>query len=98
MAKTTDVKLLMEAMKKLGYTVRETATGFSFAGKGHSGTYQKASGKFSSTGSYSTLDIGEVKRGYSEEVVTSQAKRNGWQISWSTNKEGRREAKVLKRG
>jgi hypothetical protein len=96
LATATDINLLAEALKALGYQVRVTETGLRFAKYGCSGTYNKATGKLESRGSVQ-LDIDEVKRGYSVQVVNSQAKKFGWKVQWSLNAAGNPEAIVEKR-
>jgi hypothetical protein len=100
LATTTDLNLLAEALKALGFQVRiiedGLQAGLQFAKYGCSGTYNKATGKLETRG-FQGLDIDEVKRGYSEQVVNSQAKKFGWKIQWKTNDAGNREAEVEKR-
>lgn len=38
--------------------------------------------------------LAQLKRAYSEEVIKATAKKNGWQVSWSTNAAGNRVAEV----
>ena len=94
---STDVHLLAEGLRSLGYQVRETEQGLQFTNGTLSGTYDKRTGRLQSAGRYDTLDTAEVKRAYSEQVVNSQAKKFGWKISWKTNTAGEREAEVEKR-
>lgn len=95
LATTTDLNLLAEALRALGYQVRETETGLYYSKYGSTGTYNKASGRLDTRGA--ELDIDEVKRGYSVQVVNSQAKRFGWKVSWKVNDAGNPEAIVEKR-
>lgn len=101
LAQSTDLDLLKKALEAMGYTVTETATGLSFSNYSVSGTYTKATGSLQTTvrgyGSTAGLDVNEVKRGYSEQVVNQQAKKFGWKVEWTTNKAGRKEAIVQKR-
>jgi hypothetical protein len=97
LATSTDLHLLAEGLKALGFQVREGETGLNFAKYGTSGSFDKATGKLISSG-FNELDTAAVKREYSTQVVTSQAKRHGWKIEWSTNAAGNREATVQKRG
>lgn len=93
--KSTDVKLLAEALRKLGYRVTENEEGLAFSkGYGWNGTYESKTGKLTLP---EQQDGNEIKRAYSEEVVNHQARKFGWQISWSTNPQGTKTAKVVKR-
>ena len=94
---STDVHLLAEGLRSLGYQVRETENGLQFTNGTVSGTYDKASGRLQSASRYDKLDTAQVKRAYSEQVVNSQAKKFGWKIQWKTNAAGEREAEVEKR-
>lgn len=94
LATTTDLNLLAEALRALGYQVRETKTGLYYSKYGSTGTYNKASGRLDTRGD---LDIDEVKRGYSVQVVNSQARKFGWKVSWKLNDAGNPEAEVEKR-
>lgn len=94
LATTTDLNLLAEALRALGYQVRETEIGLYYSKYGSTGTYNKASGRLDTRGD---LDIDEVKRGYSVQVVNSQARKFGWKVSWKLNDAGNPEAEVEKR-
>jgi hypothetical protein len=96
LAASTNVDLLDAALVAMGHRVAKTARGLSFTLGRQSGSYEASTGKLTA---YADLDTAEVKRQYSEGVVNHTAKKNGWQISWSTNeKTGNREAAVVKRG
>jgi hypothetical protein len=97
LATSTDLNLLADGLRALGFTVRESDLGLDFYKAGITGTYAKATGKLTSRG-YNELDIDEVKRSYSKAVVNSQAKKFGWKIDWKKNAEGFEEATVIKRG
>ena len=97
LATSTDLQLLAEGLRSLGFTVREHEQGLTFAKYGTSGTYDKATGKLTSSG-FNELDTAAVKVAYSEAVVNSQAKKFGWKIDWKTTASGEREATVQKRG
>ena len=97
MATSTDLHLLAEGLRSLGFTVNEHERGLDFAKYGTAGTYDKATGKLTSRG-FNELDTAAVKVAYSEAVVNSQAKKFGWKIEWSRNAAGNREATVQKRG
>jgi hypothetical protein len=96
--KSTDTKLLTKALEAMGYHVVDRGDLLQFSNGGVSGTYEKKTGKITSTGYYATIDTAELKRQYSGQVVEQQAKKFGWNLSWSTNPTtGNRQAKVLKR-
>ena len=71
-----------------------TSYGLTVYQNGQRGTYDAATGQLTLPESW---DSNEFKRAYSEQVVTSQAEENGWEVSWSTNEAGNREAEVTKR-
>jgi hypothetical protein len=95
LATSTDLDLLTKALEKMGWTVTRNGDVLNFS-KGYyeTGSFNKKTGRMTLPES---ADLDEIKRGYSEEVVTTQAKKHGWQVSWSTNKAGKREALVVKR-
>jgi len=96
--KSTDTKLLIKALEKMGFVVTENDQYLTFTKSGISGTYEKKTGKVTSRGYYGTLDTAELKREYSGQVVEQQAKKFGWNLSWSTSPTtGNRVAKVVKR-
>ena len=96
--KSTDTDLLTKALEKMGYTVVDRGTYLQFQRYGTTGTYEKKTGKITSTGSYETVDTAELKREYSVQVVEKQAKKFGWSLSWSTSPTtGNQVAKVVKR-
>lgn len=94
--KSTNVDLLKAALEKMGFRVNDTSTHLHFYGNGLTGTYTKATGKIETRGS-SKLDVNEVKREYSEQCVNNQAAEYGWEVDWSTNENGEREATVIRR-
>lgn len=55
-------------------------------------TFDRATGQL--TFNTRWAEIGEIKRAYSEQVITQTAKRNGWSLSWSVNASGNRQAEV----
>jgi hypothetical protein len=97
---STDTRLLTMALERLGFEVvmlgdqlvlrRQDTSGYF-----RSGSYDPKTGRLEL---YSGWDVNEIKRAYSEQTVESQARKFGWQLQWSTNKAGRREATVLRRG
>lgn len=97
---STDTGLLTLALERLGFEAamlsdrlvlrKQDADGYY-----RSGSYDPKTGRLEL---YSGWDVNEIKRAYSEQTVESQARKFGWQLQWSTNKAGRREATVLRRG
>ncbi len=98
--KNTDTSLLTQALERLGFEVatlddRLVLRRPDTSGYYRSGSYEPKTGWLELSSGW---DINEIKRAYSEHVVESQARRFGWQLQWSTNKAGQREATVLRRG
>ena len=97
---STDTHLLTLALKRLGFEVATLSDRFVLRkqdtyGYYRSGSYEAKTGRIEL---YSGWDVNEIKRAYSEQVIESQARKFGWQLQWGTNKAGRREATVLRRG
>ena len=93
---TTDVKLLKLALEAQGLTVHETATGLTFnRGYREQGSYEKKTGRLTLPNS---MDVNEVKVGYSREVVKEQASKLGWSDSWDVDEEGNPTVEISKRG
>ena len=100
LAKSTDLTLLTEALRKLGFEVTELSGRLDLRkrdpnGYFRSGSYDCATGRLELD---NTWDVSEIKRAYSERVVESQARKFGWQLEWSTNTASHRQATVLRRG
>ena len=57
-------------------------------------TFDRATGELTFNSRWA--EIGEVKRAYSEQVVTQTAQRNGWSLKWTVNASGNRQAEVLR--
>ena len=79
----TDVKLLAEAMKSLGYIVGAVGTALRFHNPetGVVGTYDgRKSLMTMNTTRDQVVDMNELKRAYSAQVVKAAAKRFGWQV------------------
>jgi len=100
LAKSTDLTLLAEALRKLGFEVSELDDRLALRkqdsnGYYRAGSYDRASGQLELE---STWDVNEIKRAYSERVVERQARKFGWQLEWSTSAAGHRQASVLRRG
>lgn len=91
---STDVKLLVAALRAQGYQVSEYNSVVTFAKYGRRGQYNGATGELTLPES---IDGNEIKRAYSEQVVTQQANEHGWEIEWNTNEDGNREASVQRR-
>jgi len=100
LAKSTDLTLLAEALRKLGFEVSELNDRLVLRkrdpnGYFRLGSYDRATGRLEVD---TTWDVNEIKRAYSERVVDSQARKFGWQLEWGTNAAGHRQASVLRRG
>jgi len=100
LAKSTDLTLLAEALRKLGFEVSElndrlVLSKLDANGYFRSGSYDRTTGRIELDSSW---DVNEIKRAYSERVVESQARKFGWPLEWSTNAAGHRRATVLRRG
>ena len=100
LAKSTDLTLLAEALRKLGFEVSELNDRLVLRKLDanryfRSGSYDRTTGRIELDSSW---DVNEIKRAYSERVVESQARKFGWQLEWSTNGAGHRQATVLRRG
>ena len=100
LSKSTDLTLLTEALRKLGFEVSElndrlVLRKLDANGYFRSGSYDRTTGRIELDSSW---DVNEIKRAYSERVVESQARKFGWQLEWSTNAAGHRQATVLRRG
>ena len=87
--------MLADALRALGFEVTRQGDVLGFAKSGAYGKYAIATGELEIASRI--LDAAAVKRAYSEQVVMSQAKKFGWQVSWKTNPNGNREARVVKR-
>jgi hypothetical protein len=100
LAKNTDTGLLTQALERLGFEVSKQDDRLVLGGRdtyGYygSGSYDSKTGRLELSNGW---DINEIKRGYSEQIIENQARKFGWQLQWSTNKVGHREATVLRRG
>ncbi len=98
--KNTDTGLLTQGLERLGFEVskqddRLILLGRDTYGDYGSGSYDATTGRLELSNDW---EINEIKRSYSEQVIESQARKFGWQLQWSTNKAGHREAVVLRRG
>lgn len=96
LAGSTDVALLTEALRSLGYSsVTLRGEVLTFQGQRGLGSFSKGTGKLTLPESW---DVNEIKRAYSVAVVQSQAHKHGWKIAWSTNAQGHPQASVHRRG
>jgi hypothetical protein len=98
--KSTDTGLLTQALERLGFEVSKQDDRLNLLGRDSygyysSGSYDSKTGRLELSSSW---DTNEIKRGYSEQVIEIEARKFGWQLQWSTNKAGHREASVLRRG
>lgn len=74
--KNTDAELLRQALYVQGLSADNY-------------TFNRATGELTT---FRAIDLGAVKRSYSEQVLEQTAKRNGWRLTWETNKAGNRVA------
>ncbi|MHB8412532.1 MAG: hypothetical protein ACYDDI_11390 [Candidatus Acidiferrales bacterium] len=96
LASSTDMELLAAALQRIGYGVdRVSESELLLTKEGTSGRYDAQTGRLELAPGW---DVNELKRGYSEEVVNSQARMFGWQIQWTTNAAGHRQAVTQRRG
>jgi len=100
LANSKELTLVAEELRKLGFEVSELDERLALRqqdsnGYYRAGSYDRASGQLELD---SAWDVNEIKRAYSERVVESQARKFGWQLEWSTNATGHRQATVLRRG
>jgi hypothetical protein len=96
LAKSTDIRLLTEALRGLGYTdIAQVRELLFFRTAQGAGNFNTSTGKLVLP---TSLDVNTIKRAYSEQLVQSQAVKHGWKIAWSTNLQGRRQAIVQRRG
>ena len=96
LATSTDTGLLTTALERLGYAVARVPEGMLvFRKDGASGSYDPRTGRLELAQGW---DVNEIKRAYSEQTVESQARKFGWQLEWSTNAAGHRQAVVQRRG
>lgn len=94
LAKSTDIKLLVAALRAQGYQVSEFNSMVTFYRYGRRGQYNGATGELTLPES---VDGNEIKRGYAEQVAEHVANENGWELQWTVNEDGDREATVEKR-
>jgi hypothetical protein len=87
--KVAHVAILQAALTNIGYNVRRNADNSLDISKStdyrNVATYRD--GEFTAPEAWS-LDINEVKREYSSQVVRQQAKQYGWLLKESRDKEG----------
>lgn len=95
LATSTDLDLLKAGLEALGHSVAKYENTLTFSKYGRRGSFNKVTGELVLDRAW---DGEKIKRAYSEQVVNSTARKNGWQVEWKTNAAGNREAKVLRRG
>jgi hypothetical protein len=96
LASSTDMELLAAALQRIGYGVSRVSESELLLTKGGtSGRYDAQTGRLELARGG---DVNEIKRGYAEEVVNGQARKFGWQIQWTTNAAGHRQAVTQRRG
>jgi hypothetical protein len=94
--RSTDLKLLKKSLEQHGFSVRQTATGLTFSrGWGEQGSYEARTGKLTLPES---VDVNDIKVGYSKEVVNDQAAKFGWNVDWAEDEEGNPTTKITKTG
>ena len=88
--KNTDLKLFEEAAKVLGESVYSRS-----ANRIDYMTFRLDNGKLTYDPLRFTEDkLAQLKRSYSEQVIMATAKKNGWQVAWTTNAAGNKVAQV----
>ena len=96
LATSTDADLLATALERVGYTVAHVPEGMLlFRKDGASGSYDPRTGRLELPQGW---DVNEIRRIYAEQTVEGQARKFGWQLEWSTNAAGHRQAVVQRRG
>ena len=90
--KNTNVGMFKEAAKVLGeHLYSESATRLDYF------SFRLDNGQLVYDPVRFTPDkLAQLKRAYSEQILIATAKRNGWQVSWTTNKSGNRQAEVIR--
>lgn len=85
--KNVNLKLLGMALTAMGFTVNVKEGNLTFygihkkTGKTHSGIYQNGKLTEQQRAYYPTLDINDVKKAYSTEVVKNMANSFGWKLT-----------------
>lgn len=79
--KNTDTVLLDAALTQIGI-------------RPYSANFNRETGTLTLRGV--TADVETIKRAYSEQVIEQTAKRNGWQLQWTVNASGNRQAEVIR--
>ncbi|MGH3428234.1 MAG: hypothetical protein ACRDQZ_11830 [Mycobacteriales bacterium] len=96
LAKSTDIAVLKSGLEAKGYRVTERGKMLAFRDDQYrDGTYNAATGELKID---EEMDGNSIKQAYSEEIVMSQARAFDWQVEWTTNAQGEREALVQRRG
>jgi hypothetical protein len=78
--KNTDAELLRLALASQGLTADNYI-------------FNRESGELTT---FRAVNLSALKQAYSEQVITQTAKRNGWQLQWTVNASGNRQAEVLR--
>jgi hypothetical protein len=84
----TDATLLAKAMESLGYVITKAANGFRARHAQHGAVATFAAGKLTLvTGPLASgpIDVNEIKRAYSAQVVQTAAKRFGWSVKQTSD-------------
>lgn len=95
LAASTDAELLGIAIRKMRGTVIHVGNTVDFYdSRGRECSFNRQTGALTVPEGF---DTNRLKRGYSEAVVESQAAAMGWEVSWTENENGNREATVERR-
>src|ERR1700690_11746 len=88
--KNSDLALMEKAMLAIGESIYSRGPNQldGFAVRFKDGRLEYDANKFS------LADVANLKRAYSEQVLEQTAKRNGWNLQWSVNASGNRQATV----
>ena len=78
--KNTDAELLRLALLAQGLTADNY-------------TFDRVTGELTT---FRAVNLSALKQAYSEQVITQTAQRNGWELQWTVNKSGNRQAEVIR--
>lgn len=78
--KNTDAELLRIALQSQGISAQNY-------------TFNRETGELTT---FRAVNLSQLKQAYSEQVIIQTAKRNGWELQWSVNKSGNRQAEVIR--
>lgn len=92
---TTDPEVLIAALRAKGFTLAVRPGRIGFWRGSLQGGYTTATHQME-IGNAQPGTEAELKRAYAEESVNASARENGWEIDWTTNESGNREATVVR--